>query len=379
MFAGILITQTALLSAQPNLPIAEKTTSTEISGIRIYDPLPKDFDYLHASTTNLARYGLPERPDKQSSPDAFQVWNKLVQRAKSRVRAKFSLTNLYNTPPPSDRKDLLAAASSPIWSGFAIDDPNKPFAAAYSVVVSGSFRVPEVTSGCEAGAPSSTYYSSEWVGVDGFGGTDVLQTGVLVQVICPPNGGVVIFPWVEWFPAPAIEVDFPFPFRSGDVVEFNVWVLNLNGVPHYTLSLHNTNDNFGGAVDFQPSPPSPSKVVGNTIEWIVERPTVNGSTTLLAPYGQMIWGTIGGYVQASANTKPILYRPSNAPTGESYSISMCQNNQTVSSATLLRHGHPIDRAIFKSTTPYKSKNVETLTCLAQKTPDRASAEQQNEK
>ena len=54
----------------------------DIKGVRVFPPPPKGFDALAASKTDLARHGLPPRPDprRQSGPAA--LWEEIARRYK---------------------------------------------------------------------------------------------------------------------------------------------------------------------------------------------------------------------------------------------------------------------------------------------------------
>jgi hypothetical protein len=63
--------------------------------------------------------------------------------------------------------------------------------------------------------------------------------------------------------------------------------------------------------------PSGTKLDGNSVEWITERPGVNGGLATLADF------TAAGWYYDFANTSgSVEYSPSNAPTGTLYNITM---------------------------------------------------------
>lgn len=51
-------------------------------GLRICPPPPKGFDPFAASKVELARYGLPSRPDPQAQPDLAALWDRLADRCR---------------------------------------------------------------------------------------------------------------------------------------------------------------------------------------------------------------------------------------------------------------------------------------------------------
>ena len=53
-----------------------------IKGVRVFPPPPKGFDALAASKTDLARHGLPPRPDPRTQPGPAVLWEKIARRYK---------------------------------------------------------------------------------------------------------------------------------------------------------------------------------------------------------------------------------------------------------------------------------------------------------
>ena len=54
--------------------------TSEGTGLRICPPPPKGFDPFTAGKVDLARYGLPLRPDPQAQPELAALWNRLADR-----------------------------------------------------------------------------------------------------------------------------------------------------------------------------------------------------------------------------------------------------------------------------------------------------------
>ena len=54
----------------------------DIKGVRVFPPPPKGFDALAASKTDLARHGLPPRPDPRTQPGPAALWEKIARRYK---------------------------------------------------------------------------------------------------------------------------------------------------------------------------------------------------------------------------------------------------------------------------------------------------------
>ena len=53
-----------------------------MKGVRVFPPPPKGFDALAASKTELARHGIPQRPDPRTQPGLAALWEQCMRRYK---------------------------------------------------------------------------------------------------------------------------------------------------------------------------------------------------------------------------------------------------------------------------------------------------------
>jgi len=70
--------------AARQLYVSSATVPTNIPLVHTYADPPSDFKILAASDEALATYGFPPRPDKQSAPDHYRMWERAMQAAKIR-------------------------------------------------------------------------------------------------------------------------------------------------------------------------------------------------------------------------------------------------------------------------------------------------------
>jgi Peptidase A4 family len=56
--------------------------TTNKKGVRVFPPPPKGFDALAASKSDLARHGLPSRPDPRTHPGLAMLWEVIARRYK---------------------------------------------------------------------------------------------------------------------------------------------------------------------------------------------------------------------------------------------------------------------------------------------------------
>ncbi len=156
----------------------------------------------------------------------------------------------------------VQSATSNNWSGYTL-------ANARYTAVGGTFTV-----------PSAHYLAGssvcEWVGIDGWADSSLLQAGVDE---IPGTGGHVVFqPWWEVLPAPQIPV-FSVEVQAGDTVRVTIgqmgrgkWGITLSDVTNGET--FETRQNYDGPA--------------SSAEWVVEADTPdNGGapgTTMLAPF-----------------------------------------------------------------------------------------------
>jgi len=172
-----------------------------------------------------------------------------------------------------DRKDGTSTSTN--WSGVVVPSP----AGDTFKTITGNWMVPDPNQ--PANLPAGEwYYSSAWIGIDGWGSNDVLQAGtdsdVLVQNGVPTKS---IAAWWEWFPADSVAIT-NLPVTSGDYMSCQI---TSTGAKTATVYLTNLSTNTHAA--FKITIPSGATFKGNCAEWILEAPTVNGGQSALCNYG----------------------------------------------------------------------------------------------
>ena len=148
--------------------------------------------------------------------------------------------------------------SSSNWSGYAVTG------AGYTAVT-GSWTVQTVSRTKKAS------YSSQWVGIDGFNNSSLIQTGTESDYF---QGAAHYDAW--WEILPAAETVIPsLPVRPGDVMSASV-SRNADSTWTVTISDNTTHGSFTTIQSY--SGP------GTSAEWIEEAPTVGGHIAPLAHY-----------------------------------------------------------------------------------------------
>ncbi len=156
------------------------------------------------------------------------------------------------------------------WSGYAVTGSPSTYHA-----VTASWVVPAVA------ASRSATYSSNWVGIDGFNNSSLIQTGTESDYY---NGSTHYDAW--WEILPAAETVIPsITVKPGDTVTASLtkgsgssWTIAItDGTQHFT-----TTQTYTGPQ--------------TSAEWIEEAPSIGGRIAPLANYGQGTFdpGTVNG-------------------------------------------------------------------------------------
>src|SRR5580658_1728208 len=156
------------------------------------------------------------------------------------------------------------------WSGYA------ETAGGYTSVT-GTWKVPTSKN------KSGTHFSAQWIGIDGDGNDDLIQTGTQVQY---EGGSVSYGAW--WEILPASETPISDPVRPGDTIKASItkessgkWLIEISDGTKWSFSITKS---YSGP--------------GKSVEWIVEAPEVGGS---IASIGHTSNATFSGITANGAN------------------------------------------------------------------------------
>jgi Peptidase A4 family len=253
--------------------------------IRAFGPPPEDFDPREATARQLAAHHMPRRPDAEKEAAARAAWDRAFARPTRWIVPEFrhyeDITHgparvVTDLARPSRAKKAAMAeaqvgnATSGNWSG-AIS-----FAPAGKTYrwVAGQWTVPSPNT-----ASDGSYYASEWVGIDGWNSSDVLQAGTETAITRTWFFTVTdVYTWWEWWPAGEVRIT-NLPVVPGDGMYCLICADTTSSATVYFR-----NESTGVGTRFAITPPSGATLQGNVAEWIVERPTINGSTASLTDY-----------------------------------------------------------------------------------------------
>jgi hypothetical protein len=335
------------------------TLGSSFAQAQIFAPAPPaGFDPLGATKEERAFYGYPPAPDKSHTAE-YAAWAKMVRADKSRITdLTVHATNLRHNLGRGVQTSNGTAPSGG-WSGYAVAAPSGTYQGTNDgliVFVLGEWVVPAVAT--PANCSNGPFYASQWVGFDGLGSlapggngsTDVLQAGT--EIVVPQgSGGTCLNPyyqvWYEWYtvncttstsmePCDAYTVGMT--VSPGDVVSVEVWYTDAAPNGHAYLVNETTGQSQSPSFN-QPAGGAFSQYRGDSAEWIVEAPAVDGAEQNLANYVAVAMTDAFGagntgyvYPSSSPSGSTILDITMTCPPGSP--ASLCKSNQTISAAEL---------------------------------------------
>jgi hypothetical protein len=293
--------------------------------VRTFAHPPKGFDPFSASPAEVEKAGFPPLPTDAHHLERYKrvfghLKNKLNYIEPTlRVNSdRFHGPRKQGTGVGTETSKQGAEAgteTSSNWSGGVAYAP----AGQSFKWIEGDWIVPDV----DAPTQNQWYYCASWIGIDGDGSGDVFQAGVECEVY--RSGSTIkrnIYPWWEWYPTPEIQIT-NFAVSPGDLI--TMILCSASGAGSTTGSVYITNRTTGLSTSAQLTAPSGTKLVGNSAEWIVEAPTVGGSQSAIADYGE----TFFSVCEAFTNTGTTV----NGGTGNN--INLTAGGNVVSQGNLI--------------------------------------------
>jgi Peptidase A4 family len=296
---------------------------TNLPGASTFAAPPEGFSVLTASDEQLADYGFPPRPDPAGSPKEYATWAKAMLASRRRIVPSLQQTSIFHglarlrQTGKSTEENTLQSYN---WSGYVDFTGGTRFAPSSFSTIATVVVVPTANEAFGACSDVADYASS-WVGFDGANSNDVLQAGIEFDAVCFEGVTATLYsPWFEWYPSSEIRIT-NLPIAPGDDYFVEVW--NTSATQAYAYLV---NENANQAVIIGFNPPSGTKLVGNSAEWITEAPNSNGATATLTNYiADPFWNAYG----VTHNNRP--FDP-----GSSEAIIMLDNNNLeISYPTLL--------------------------------------------
>jgi hypothetical protein len=293
---------------------------TNLPGVFSYSQPNPDFDPTSASDAELAAAGFPPRPDSIEAPQAFSHWYRIVSGHHARIDTpNLLMTDVQHGPVANastvagaSSKAASASATSTNWSGYVVQAPKGSFSSTSSYT-STEFVVPAVRQAFGACTGSWDYFSY-WTGFDGFESADVLQAGVEANAYCSSGAtSTAYYAWYEWYPYNETRIS-NLPVSPGDLMAVEVYYTTT--APHGHAFVDNMSTQQYVSIAF--NPPTGVTFAGNTVEWVAEAPTVNGSQSTLSNYVGLLSESDYAFTANGTNVFP-----ASVPAGmTSYSFTM---------------------------------------------------------
>lgn len=279
-----------------------------LPGATTIEAPPAGFDPITASDQDLSFHGFPPRPDQTLNAKAYERWAKAMKASKVRIVPKLEQTAIFHGPAKPAKapntnlvENSLSAPTgkagntsySNNWSGYVDFSGATSYGSSSYYWVLNEMVVPVAEhpiNTCSGG----WFWGSEWNGIDGWNSNDVLQAGVEFDSYCVSGvySGAYYSAWYEWYPNGEVRIS-NFPVTAGDDIYVQVW--NSSATQGYAY-LVNLNNDQSVTIGF--TAPSGTSLVGNSAEWVVERPGVGGSLSTLTNYGIVPFWDSYAYTQS---------------------------------------------------------------------------------
>jgi hypothetical protein len=268
---------------------ASATPTEDMPAPQSVMPMPKGSTILPALTEaeapllsddELVDRGYPIRPDAKSAPDKYAQWLEHVSRPMTLVPShRVSRSDIQHLT-----QDIVAGPGSAVsWSGYVANHGARSYSAA-----SGNWNVPEIFY-CEK---NNNTQSSMWIGLDGYGLTDLEQDGTEQDCLdIEPFGYFTdYYTWTEVLPGESSQ-DAGLSPNPGDRMSVEVWISTGSGSPNANgpyaafRIVDETQGQSTGAI----YTPLAAYYKGSSAEWIVERPcdTFDFSTSTCSQFAEL--------------------------------------------------------------------------------------------
>jgi len=257
----------------------DASVATAMTGVRTYGALPETFDPATASPERIAGYGLPPRPDRDSEPEEYAAWLRDVGPEVARAVPRLKATDVRNRRARDPNR-------STNWSGVVLSRDVGRYGPRSFQSVHAAWTVPAVQppyGTCRHEPNSGAYQMAIWPGIGGFEIDSLLQAGTAASTRCV-DGAVEAehWAWYEFYPYPSVAIE-TLPALPGHVISVYVWSTSARDG-----HAHVVNRTLNRSASFRFRPPAHVRLVGNSAEWIVERPESDGALSNLANYAEAV-------------------------------------------------------------------------------------------
>ena len=245
---------------------------------------PRGMRLPDASPAELARHGLPPRPDRDIHPALHALWLKNFDRKLNFIIPQFAeIPNIRHLP---QQPSVIGGSKN--WSGAVVTAPAPQLIGG---AVAGEWNVPVLQN-----VDGEVDYCMIWVGIDGDSsisvnlGNNLVQAGTLLTV--DGSGNLTWLAFWEWL-AQGLGINSPdmgifnMPVRFGASFSTSIWITSSTTANVYMTSDSGPSGATVATITSIAAPPT-VKLIGGCAEWIVERPSdLQDNLTTLANYGSV--------------------------------------------------------------------------------------------
>ncbi len=241
---------------------------------------PEDFDPLTATDEELDRYCFPDRPEAavtlSNEVSDYSEWYSLMSNYTGTPEPEISISVQPVDPEPDTPTTRATSISFYNWSGYASDlgDSSSKFYTQAQM----DYKQPTISS-VESGAVTLNSY---WIGFGGYNGSQKL-----VQAGTSTSGINTHKAWYEYLSDTGETVYMQYidslAVSAGDNIHVYIAFQKANDKFEYYIANNSTGKSASGYVELD----ADTQFDGTTVEWVVERCTVNGSLASLGNYGTM--------------------------------------------------------------------------------------------
>jgi hypothetical protein len=254
---------------------------TNLAGVTAYNPPPAGFDPIKATDEELADWGFPPRPDQTLFPEEYANWVRVRTALKTRIIPHLVQTNIVHGPlrsagePESVENGSLKSLN---WSGYVDVNDAKKYGSSSFTDVGTTIVVPSARQAFNA-CDGTWDYAWSTVGIDGYKTTEIAQAGVEFDAMCSGGSTSAYYsPFYEWFPNGQVRVT-NLPISPGDNYFMAVHIESAT-----TMNVEIGNLTQGIFFGLDVTAPAGTIIVGNSAEWITERPGGSESEIVLDNY-----------------------------------------------------------------------------------------------
>ena len=299
---GLAVTPLASMAQQNEL-------ATNLPGITTIAAPPEAFNPLTATDADLAYYGFPPRPDDNSGD--YASWARAMAASQQRIAPVLQQTNIYHGPARRSPSLDVNTLGSYNWSGYLKLGSAKSYGKSSWNFVYSDVTVPTARQ-ANGKCTGSADYASSWVGIDGWNSDDVLQDGIEFDAYCKGSTKATFYSaWFEWFPLSEVRIP-TMPIAPGEEYFMEIWSTSSTVGHAYLVNVSKKK-----AVTIVFEAPMGTTLVGNSAEWITERPGINGGLATLTNYDSQKYSDAHGEAFSGKAIDP----------GDSTAVIMLDNNR----------------------------------------------------